>query len=185
MRRSYTRGRCAARWAFAEASRYNGAVRHVIAFVAALVVGCASPPAPKQPTVGPVGTAKPTGATRPAPAGPVAAPTAAPVLPTIGCPSPTCAYHAGGGGYFTCLASGAGACFHFGAACTPPEACMYDPGDRTYKRCTQASEGTCQQWGTGCAPATRCMLDATDGLHRQCDEVAGGSCKRYGALCAP
>jgi hypothetical protein len=53
--------------------------------------------------------------------------------PDVGCLTPTCAYHAGANGYFTCLAGGAGTCFHFGAPCTPKDSCMYDAGDRTYK----------------------------------------------------
>jgi hypothetical protein len=114
------------------------------------------------------------------------------VLPSIGCPSPTCAFHAGASAYFTCLAGGAGTCFHFGAPCAPPDSCMYDPSDRVYKRCARTSEGTCTQWspaagaaGATCGPATKCMFNPSDGLHHQCDEIAGGGCKRYGALCAP
>ncbi len=52
-------------------------------------------------------------------------------VPDVGCLTPTCAYHAGGGGYFTCLAGGAGVCFHFGGPCAPADACMFDPADRT------------------------------------------------------
>ena len=124
------------------------------------VVGAGSGSA--KPAVGPVGTA-----------------------PDVGCLQPSCAYHAGANGYFTCLSGGAGACFHFGGPCTPKDNCMYDAVDRTYKQCARSVEGSCQQWGAACAPAGACMFSAADGLHHKCDEVAGGSCKKYGALCAP
>jgi hypothetical protein len=109
----------------------------------------------------------------------------APVVPDIGCLATTCAFHAGAAAYFTCLSGGAGACFHFGAPCTPADRCMYDPGDRTYKQCAAPVEGTCSRWGGACAPAAACMFDPTDGLHHHCDEVTGGTCKHYGELCAP
>jgi hypothetical protein len=113
-----------------------------------------------------------------------AAPTVA-VLPDVGCLVTSCAFHAGTGQYFTCLAGGAGVCFHFGAACTPADGCMYDPSDRSYKACAKGVEGTCAQWGAACAPKSACMFSATDGLYHHCDDIAGGACKRYGALCAP
>jgi hypothetical protein len=106
-------------------------------------------------------------------------------VPDVGCLQPSCAYHAGANGYFTCLAGGAGACFHFGGPCTPKDSCMFDAADRTYKQCSRAVEGTCQQWGGACAPASACMFSPADGLHHKCDDIAGGSCKKYGALCAP
>ena len=106
-------------------------------------------------------------------------------VPDVGCLTPSCAYHAGANGYFTCLAGGAGACFHFGGPCMPKDSCMYDATDRTYKQCARGVEGTCQQWGAACAPANACMFSPTDGLHHKCDEIAGGGCKKYGALCAP
>src|SRR5262245_55487483 len=99
----------------------------------------------------------------PSPTANPAAPNAAVVLPAVGCPTPTCAFHAGAGAYFTCLAGGVGACFHFGAACAPQDQCMYDPGDRSYKQCTQPSEGTCPAWGAACAPASKCMFNPADG----------------------
>ena len=105
--------------------------------------------------------------------------------PDVGCLTATCAYHQGTATYFTCLAGGAGVCFHFGGACTPSESCMVDAADRTYKKCANPIEGTCAQWGAACAPANACMFSFDDGLYHHCDEVAGGSCKRYGALCAP
>lgn len=107
------------------------------------------------------------------------------VLPDVGCLTTSCAFHAGGAAYFTCLAGGAGTCFHFGGPCTPPDACMYDPADRSYKQCQRPVEGTCQQWAAACAPKSACMFDPADGMHHHCDELAGGACKRYGALCAP
>jgi hypothetical protein len=103
----------------------------------------------------------------------------------VGCLSTTCAYHQATATYFTCLAGGAGVCFHFGAACTPPESCMIDATDRTYKKCSNAVEGVCSQWGAACAPANQCMFSFDDGMYHHCDDVAGGACKRYGALCAP
>jgi hypothetical protein len=114
-------------------------------------------------------------------------PTAGPVgsVPDVGCLQPSCAFHAGANGYFTCLAGGAGACFHFGGPCTPKDSCMFDAADRTYKQCARGVEGTCQQWGAACAPANACMFSPTDSLYHRCDDVAGGSCKKYGALCAP
>jgi hypothetical protein len=105
--------------------------------------------------------------------------------PDVGCLTATCAYHQNTATYFTCLAGGAGMCFHFGAACTPSESCMIDAADRTYKKCAAPVEGTCAQWGAACAPANACMFAFDDGLYHHCDEVAGGTCKRYGALCAP
>jgi hypothetical protein len=103
----------------------------------------------------------------------------------VGCLTPSCAFHAGTATYFTCLAGGAGACFHFGAPCTPADSCMFDPADKTYKSCARAVEGQCQQWGAACAPAAGCMFDPQDGLHHHCEQVSGGTCARYGALCAP
>lgn len=105
----------------------------------------------------------------------------------VGCLQPSCAFHAGAAAYFTCLAGGAGACFHFGGPCTPPDACMYDPAARAYKACARPVEGRCQQWGAACAPAGGCMFDPKDGLHHHCDQVdpAHGTCAAYGALCAP
>jgi hypothetical protein len=105
--------------------------------------------------------------------------------PDVGCLTATCAYHQGTATYFTCLAGGAGVCFHFGAACTPSESCMVDATDKTYKQCANPVEGTCSQWGAACAPANRCMFSFDDGMYHHCDDVAGGGCKRYGALCAP
>ena len=103
----------------------------------------------------------------------------------VGCPTPTCVFHAGAAAYFTCLAGGAGACFHFGGPCTPADSCMYDPAARTYKQCSKPVEGQCTQWGAACAPASACMFDPADGLHHHCDQATGGACARYGALCAP
>jgi hypothetical protein len=106
-------------------------------------------------------------------------------VPDVGCLKPSCAYHAGANGYFTCLSGGSGACFHFGGPCMPKDSCMYDVADRTYKQCARGVEGMCQQWGAACAPASACMFSPADGLHHKCDELAGGSCKKSGALCAP
>ena len=163
-------------------------MRHAIVILAALVSGCGQPADPKHPAPAPVGPTKTGGPAKPPPAGKAnagAGPSAPIVLPAIGCPTPSCVFHAGAAAYFTCLAGGAGACFHFGAACAPADACMYDPADRTYKHCARMTEGACEQWGAACAPASKCMFSAADGLHHTCDDVAGGGCKRYGALCAP
>lgn len=106
-------------------------------------------------------------------------------IPDVGRLEPTCVYHAGTAEYFSCLAGGAGVCFHFGRPCSPSDGCMYDAADRTYKQCSQIVEGQCQAWGAACAPASRCMFSPADGLHHTCDDVAGGTCRKYGALCAP
>ena len=131
-----------------------------------------APPTKPAPTSAPAKGATPVAVT-------------ASTVPEIGCLTTTCAYHAGAGAYFTCLAGGAGACFHFGAACAPADHCMFDPGDRTYKQCAAPVEGTCSKWGAACQPQSACMFDPADGLHHHCDEPAAGTCKKYGALCAP
>jgi hypothetical protein len=108
------------------------------------------------------------------------------IVPDVGCLAPSCAYHAGTATYFTCLAGGAGACFHFGGPCTPTDNCMYDAQARNYKQCSRAVEGTCAQWGaSACAPASACMFDPDDSLHHHCEDIAGGACRKFGALCAP
>jgi hypothetical protein len=161
-------------------------VVHLSRFALVALVACgSSPPAQHGPTPPSNGSAGPV-ATMP-PAGSAAGSGAPPAIAVkdIGCPSPTCAYHAGANGYFTCLAGGAGACFHFGAPCTPTAGCMYNATEHAYRTCTNPVEGQCQQWGAACAPASLCMFDPDDGNHHHCDEVAGGTCKRFGALCAP
>jgi hypothetical protein len=109
------------------------------------------------------------------------------IVPEVGCPNPTCAFHAGAGSYFTCLSGGAGICFHFGAPCAPADGCMFDSQTRAYHPCAKAVEGACAQWNASatCAPANACMFDPDDGLHHHCDQLNGGSCAKYGALCAP
>ena len=126
------------------------------------------------PTVG-----KGSGSAKPSGPGPVG------TVPDVGCLTPSCAYHAGTHTYFTCLAGGAGACFHFGSPCTPKDSCMFDAADRTYRTCTRTVEGTCQQWGAACAPANACMFSPADGLHHTCEAIANGTCTKYGPLCAP
>jgi hypothetical protein len=111
---------------------------------------------------------------------------AAAIVPEVGCPSPTCAYHAATAAYFTCLSGGAGTCFHFGGPCAPADGCMFDPQQRSYRTCAKPVEGACAEWSaSACAPASRCMFDPDDGLHHHCDDVAGGTCRTFGALCAP
>ena len=191
-------------------SRYNSAVRHVAAInlrspfgtaarptfvglaITVLLMACGHPATTGTSTAG-----KPTRGTKIVPtggggnvkpaggAGTGSGAAAVANAPGLGCPVPSCAFHAGFGTYFTCTSGGGGACFHYGPACTPADACMFDPGDRTYKQCSKASEGTCQAWGAACAPTTKCMFSPQDGYHHHCDDVSGGTCKRYGAFCAP
>ena len=67
-------------------------------------------------------------------------------------------FHAGAGAYFTCFAGGAGACFHFGAPCTPADAaCTTGGAGRTSP--ARAGRGHVPQWGAACAPASGCMFD--------------------------
>jgi hypothetical protein len=103
------------------------------------------------------------------------------------CPSPGCVFHGGiiGGAYFTCLSSGAGSCFHFGARCAPADGCMYDAGSGTYRECAAPVEGTCPQYGAACQPASACAWNPSDGLHHTCEAWSGGTCTRWGATCAP
>jgi hypothetical protein len=108
------------------------------------------------------------------------------IVPEVGCPNPTCAYHPGAAAYFTCLSGGAGACFHFGGPCAPSDGCMFDPQQHAYRPCAKPVEGTCTAWNAGsCAPASGCMFDPDDGLHHHCDQLGNGACAKYGALCAP
>ena len=170
--------------------RYNRGVRALLVrelLLAVVLVACggSATPAPTGPTGAKV-TPAPTGGKVRASATAGGRGTSGPIaIKDIGCPSPTCVFHAGAGAYYTCTSSGSGMCFHFGPPCTPPASCMYDPADRTYKQCAKPVEGSCQQWGAACAPANKCMFDARDGYHRQCEDVSGGACKRFGALCAP
>lgn len=169
--------------------RYNHRVRAQVSPVVVAVVLAACGGSPKAGPTGPTGTKVTPGAsgkTPPVSGGGNGSAAAGPiVVKDIGCPAPTCVFHAGTGGYYTCTNSGAGMCFHFGPACTPAGGCMYDAADRTYKQCAKPVEGTCQQWGAACAPASKCMFDPKDGYHRQCEDTSGGTCKRFGALCSP
>ena len=145
------------------------------------LIACGNPPKPST-------TPAPVRATTPA-APSVGAGSAVPPAPQlttkdIGCPSPSCVYHAGANAYFTCTASGSGGCVHFGPACAPPDGCMYDPGDRTYKSCTKIVEGSCRAWGAACTP-NACMIDPRDGYYRQCTQQRGGTCSAFAALCTP
>jgi hypothetical protein len=162
---------------------------HAVRRWAALLVFAACGGQPTSVAHTPAATPSVTRATVPPPAhvgsGSGSADTATASAPDIGCLTTSCAFHAGAAAYFTCLAGGAGACFHFGGPCTPADACMFDPGDRTYKHCARSIEGTCAQWATACAPASACMFDPTDGLHHHCDDAADGACRHYGALCRP
>jgi hypothetical protein len=161
-------------------ARYIRAVRHLL--VLALFVACGSHPDVKHTTPG-GGT---THATRQGSAAGSGSAAPTPVaVPEVGCLAPSCAYHAGAAAYFTCLAGGAGACFHFGAPCTPADSCMFDAADKTYKQCMKPVEGQCQQWGAACAPASACMFNPADGLHHHCEQITGGTCAKLGALCSP
>jgi hypothetical protein len=195
---------CGARPAKRRTPRYNSAVRHALTFVVAAVVtiGCGTPPDPKRPAgagsadTGSAGTTAKGGTAKGGTAkggtakggtggGSAAGGQPDPTPKDVACLVPTCVYHAGTNAYFSCLASGAGTCFHFGPACTPNAACMYDASSRGYKLCAKASEGACAAWGAACAPTSKCMFNPTDSLHHTCEDVSGGTCKRYGALCAP
>jgi hypothetical protein len=143
------------------------------------VVACGGTPAAK-PTI----KAGPVTKTTPTPTGQGSANVAV-NAPDVGCLTATCAYHQNTATYFTCLAGGAGMCFHFGAACTPSESCMVDASDHKYKTCANPVEGTCAQYGAACAPANHCMFSFDDGLYHTCDSAGDGQCKHYGALCAP
>jgi len=168
--------------ATSRATRYNACVRHAVVLALILLVGCGTP-ARKGPE-GPTGRGSGSGAQ--AGSGASSGSGSTPIaVRDVGCPAPSCAYHAGTATYFTCTSSGSGACVHFGPPCRPADACMYDATSRTYKQCATSSEGTCAQWGQACSPASKCMFDPKDGYHRQCDEVSAGTCKRFGALCAP
>jgi hypothetical protein len=106
-------------------------------------------------------------------------------VPDVGCLQPSCAYHAGTGGYFSCMAGGAGLCFHYGAPCSPRDGCMFDSIDGLYKQCTSIVEGRCARWGGACVPASGCMYSPADRMHRACAASSGGACQQYGASCAP
>lgn len=160
------------------APRYRPGVSRLWPFL--LLAACGHPADVKQPTGGgPHTRIVSTSGTHTGSAAPL------PAVADVGCLQPTCAFHAGAAAYFTCLAGGAGACFHFGGPCAPADGCMYDPADRTYKTCSKPVEGQCSQWGAACAPASACMFDPADGLAHHCDQVTGGTCAHYGALCAP
>lgn len=118
---------------------------------------------------------------------PVASKPGKPLLDPAGqaCVQPSCAYHAGVGGYFFCLAGGAGSCFHFGSPCEPPEACMFEAASRTFKRCAEVVEGKCQRFGAACEPRGTCWYRAEDRLYRECLDRKPGACARWGDLCAP
>jgi hypothetical protein len=170
------------------ATRYNRAVRSAVVLalilLAGLAAGCGNP-ARKGPD-GPTGRGSGTGTGTGTGSGTAAGSGTNPLVARdVGCPSPTCTFHPGAAGYFTCTSSGSGSCFHYGPPCTPADACMYDPADRTYKQCTKPTEGRCETWGAACAPANKCMFDPKDGYHRQCDDASAGTCKKFSGLCAP
>jgi len=154
---------------------------HRLVVIAALVVACGGHP-PETLHNAATGSAATHTAT---PAGSAGSASVA-IVPEVGCPNPTCVFHAGAAAYFTCLSGGSGICFHFGAPCAPADGCMFDPQQRLYRACAKAVEGTCAQWGPStCAPASACMFDPDDGLHHHCDDIAGGACRKYGATCSP
>ena len=117
---------------------------------------------------------------------PAKAPVSKPQAPTS-CEVNSCAYHAGADGYFTCLAGGAGACFHFGGTCAPQDRCMYNAATKRYATCDDISEGKCQRFGKACSPSTGCWFTPADGLHHACEKADAehGTCNKVGALCAP
>lgn len=101
------------------------------------------------------------------------------------CAASSCAFHAGGGGYFHCLAGGAGSCFHFGSPCQPADACMFDPADRGYKKCSEIVEGKCLRFGAACEPSGACWYRPEDRLYHECLQRKPGGCAKWGELCAP
>lgn len=171
--------------------RYIHAVRRalVLPFAAVIVVAVAScgghPPDVKDGTAATPNGSASGAVVKPKLPGTGSGSQVAIAAPDVGCLTATCAFHQATATYFTCLAGGAGVCFHFGAACVPPEDCMIDPTDRTYKQCAAPVEGACTQWGAACAPKSACMFSFDDGLYHHCDAVSGGRCTKYGALCAP
>lgn len=165
-------------------ARYNAGVRWLA--LAVVITACSHPTAPANPAPGkPAVVADAGAAKQPAPPPKQPPPPGFVPAPDIGCPTTSCVYHAGVGQYFTCMAGGAGVCFHFGAACTPSDKCMYDAADRTYKTCKTPGEGTCAAYGAACAPTSKCMLEPATGLHKTCDHPVDGKCASYGALCSP
>ncbi len=132
------------------------------------------------------GKGKPGGSARDKPAGP-GGPAAGALLPAegIACAASSCVYHAGGDGYFACLAGGGGTCFHYGAPCEPAARCMYHRGAAAYRTCDKVREGRCVTYGAACEPPGRCMFDARDGLHRTCKRVDQGRCVEPGPVCDP
>jgi hypothetical protein len=173
------------------AARYNRGVNvRAIIVVGSVVAGCGHPGGGGKATDTPKAKAGSGATTTVATVTPPQHPTSPPPpgfvpAPDIGCPTTTCVYHPGVAQYFTCLAGGAGVCFHFGAACTPSDKCMYDAADRTYKTCNTPGEGTCLAYGATCLPATKCMLEPATGLHKTCDKPGAGRCESFGALCSP
>ena len=92
------------------------------AFLAVILVACGHPSAEtKHPVTAGTGSNAPAlKVTPPPPMNPGAGGAiAAVVIKDLGCPAPTCVYHAGGAAYFNCLAGGAGMCFHFGPTVGP------------------------------------------------------------------
>lgn len=163
----------------------------VVVAVLAGMLACSGPSraAPQRPAPG-VGPAPATAADRAgsgaqAPGGKGAG--KAPLLDPAGtsCDVAACAYHAGVGRTFVCLAGGAGACFHFGAPCQPADDCMLDGSDGTYKRCTQAVDGACLRFAGACAPQGSCWFRPDEGLYRECTQRKPGACGQWGALCKP
>jgi hypothetical protein len=154
---------------------------HRLVWIAALCVACGShPPEPLH------NAANGSASAHSAPTAGSGSSAAVAIVPEVGCPNPTCVFHAGAAAYFTCLSGGAGICFHFGGPCAPADGCMFDPQQRTYRSCAKVVEGTCAQWNANtCAPASACMFDPDDGLHHHCDNIADGTCRKYGVLCAP
>src|SRR5205085_2900909 len=106
---------------FRGSTRYIHAVYRFVIFVALLACGG------KSPEVKPKGGRTTVHAKPGSGSGSGSAAVAIAVAPDIGCLQTSCAFHAGASAYFTCLAGGAGACFHFGGPCAPADHCMYDP----------------------------------------------------------
>ncbi len=109
------------------------------------------------------------------------------VLPEAGidCAPTGCIYHGGADAYYTCLAAGAGTCFHYGPTCEPASHCMYSAAAGGYHQCSKVVEGQCVTAGAPCEPPGNCYYDPADGRHHRCKRADGGRCLELGGLCDP
>jgi hypothetical protein len=96
-----------------------------------------------------------------------------------------CMLHYEADGYFRCLASADGQCFHFGAVCQPPKECMFDRKSKLHKTCTEVREGRCLRFGASCQPADACMYDPKSNQYHHCEAASKGACSRFADVCEP